>query len=115
MGGLCKLVWWAVAGLFRSRASLEAENLVLRHQLNVLRRKSPARIAFSSVDRIVFAGLYALSPKVLDALKIVKTRHRDPLASRRLSGLLALEITGPRRPTPNRGRNSPTHSRDEHR
>jgi transposase InsO family protein len=72
MGGLCKLIWWAVAGLFRSRTSLEAENLVLRHQLNVLRRKSPARIAFSGLDRMVFAGLYALAPNVLDALKIVK-------------------------------------------
>jgi transposase InsO family protein len=72
MGGLCKLVWWAVAGLFRSRKSLEAENLVLRHQLNVLCRKSPARVAFSSVDGMVFAGLYALAPNVLDALKIVK-------------------------------------------
>ena len=72
MGALCKLIWWAVAGLFRSRTSLEAENPVLRHQLNVLRRKSPARIAFSSVDRMVFAGLYALAPNVLDALNIVK-------------------------------------------
>jgi transposase InsO family protein len=72
MGGLCKLIWRAVAALFRSRTSLEAENLVLRHQLNVLRRKSPARIAFSGVDRMVFAGLYALAPNVLDALKIVK-------------------------------------------
>jgi hypothetical protein len=72
MGGLCKLIWWAVVGLFRSRISLEAENLVLRHQLNVLRRKSPARSAFSGVDRMVFAGLYALAPNALDALKIVK-------------------------------------------
>jgi transposase InsO family protein len=72
MGGLSKLIWLAVVGLFRPRISLEAENLVLRHQLNVLRRKSPARIAFSGVDRMVFAGLYALAPNVLDALKIVK-------------------------------------------
>jgi hypothetical protein len=72
MGGLCKLIWWAVAGLFWSRTSLEAENLVLRHQLNVRCRKSPARIAFSGVDRRVFAGLYALARNVLDALKIVK-------------------------------------------
>jgi len=40
--------------------------------IEVLRRKSPARIAFSGVDRMVFAGLYALAPNVLDALKIVK-------------------------------------------
>ena len=60
------------AGLFRSRAALEAEILVLRHQLNVLRRKSPGRLAFSSIDRLVFAGMYALAPNILDALKIVK-------------------------------------------
>jgi hypothetical protein len=112
MGGLCKLIWWAVVGLFRPWISLEAENLVLRHQLNVLRRKSPARIAFSGVDRMVFAGFYALAPNVLDALKIVKP---DTVASRRLSGLLALEIASSRRPTEDRGRYSPTHSRDEHR
>jgi len=41
---LCKLMWCAFAGLFRSRAALEAEILVLRHQLNVLRRKSPGRL-----------------------------------------------------------------------
>ncbi len=72
MGSLGKLIWCAVVALFRSRASLEAENLVLRHQLNVLRRKSPDRIAFSGLDRMVFAGLYALAPNILDALKIVK-------------------------------------------
>src|SRR6185369_2209985 len=72
MGDLCKLIWYAFAGVFRSRAALEAEILVLRHQLNVLRRKSPARIAFSGVDRMVFAGLYALAPGVLAALQIVK-------------------------------------------
>jgi hypothetical protein len=30
--------WCALIGLFRSRVALEAEILVLRHQLNVLRR-----------------------------------------------------------------------------
>ena len=62
----------ALIGLFRSRAWLQAEILTLRHQLNVLRRKSPQRLAFTSVDRLVFAGLYRLAPGVLDALKIVR-------------------------------------------
>jgi len=48
-------------------ASLQVEILTLRHQLNVLRRKSPQRLAFTSVDRLVFAGLYRLAPGVLDA------------------------------------------------
>src|SRR5260221_2816020 len=43
---LYRLIWCALIGLFRSRAALEAEILVLRHQLNVLRRKSPKRLAF---------------------------------------------------------------------
>ena len=32
-----------------------------RHQLNVLRRKSPKRLAFGNVDRLVFAGLYRVA------------------------------------------------------
>ena len=70
MSELCKLIWYAFAGPFSSRAALVAEILVLRHQLNVLRRKSPSRMAFSGLDRAVFAGLYALA--ILNALKIVK-------------------------------------------
>ena len=61
-----------MAGLFRPRASLHAEILVLRHQLNVLQRKSPKRLVFNNIDRLVFAGLYGLAPNVLDALKILK-------------------------------------------
>ena len=72
MSDLCRLIWCALIGLFRSRTALEAEILVLRHQLNVLRRKSPKRLAFGNVDRLVFAGLYRVAPGVLDALKILK-------------------------------------------
>jgi hypothetical protein len=72
MGDVCSLIWLALIGLFRSRESLQAEILTLRHQLNVLRRKSPQRLTFSCIDRLVFAGLYRLAPGVLDALKIVR-------------------------------------------
>src|SRR5437667_7330726 len=72
MSDLCRLIWCALIGLFRSRTALEAEILVLRHQLNMLRRKSPKRLAFGNVDRLVFAGLYRVAPGVLDALKILK-------------------------------------------
>src|SRR6202041_1404675 len=72
MRDVCSLIWLALIGLFRSRALLQAEILTLRHQLNVLRRKSPQRLAFTSIDRLVFAGLYRLAPDVLDALKIVR-------------------------------------------
>jgi hypothetical protein len=72
MSDLCRLIWCALIGLFRSRAALETENLVLRHQLNVLRRKSPKRVALNSIDRLLLVGLYRLAPGVLDALKIVR-------------------------------------------
>ncbi len=51
MSDLCRLIWYALIGLFRPRTALQAEILVLRHQLNVLRRKSPQRLAFANVDR----------------------------------------------------------------
>jgi hypothetical protein len=72
MGDLFRLIWCAVVGLFRPRAALQVEILVLRHQLNVLRRQSPGRVALSNIDRLVFTGLYRLAPQVLDALKILK-------------------------------------------
>jgi hypothetical protein len=72
MRDVCRLVWLAPIGLFRSRASLQAEILTLRHRLNVLRRKSPQRLTFTGIDRLVFAGLYRLAPGVLEALKIVR-------------------------------------------
>ena len=72
MGDLLKLIWWLVTGFFRSRASLEAEILTLRHQLNVLHRKAPKRVVFSNFDRFVFASPYRIAPGVLNALVIVK-------------------------------------------
>ena len=72
MREVCSLIWLALVGAFRSRASLEAENMILRHQLNVLQRKSSKRPTFGMLDRLIFAGLYRLAPKVLGALAIVK-------------------------------------------
>ena len=68
----CSLVWLALVGLFRSRASLEAEILILRHQLNIQRRQSPKRLNFSTLDRLIFVGLYRLAPSILGALAILK-------------------------------------------
>ena len=72
MSDLCRLIWSAVVGLFRSRAALQAEIVLLRHQLNVLRRKSPKRVDLNNIDRLVFVGIYRLAPQVLDALQILK-------------------------------------------
>src|SRR5262247_3792269 len=74
MSDLWRLMWCALIGLFRSRAALEAEILVLRHQLNVLRRGCPKRLVLNSIDRLLLVGLYRLAPGVLDALKIIRPR-----------------------------------------
>jgi hypothetical protein len=70
MSDLGRLIWCTLIGLFRPRATLEAENLVLRHQLNVLQRKSPKRVALSNIDRLLLVGLYRLAPGVL--VKIIR-------------------------------------------
>ena len=61
-----------VVDLIRSRAALEAEIWVLRQQINVLRRTASKKHAFSTIDRMIFVGLYRLFPKISDALAIVK-------------------------------------------
>src|ERR1700746_2213425 len=68
----CSLVWSVLVRLFRSRASLEAEILILRHQLNIQRRHLPKRLAFSAMDRLIFVALYRLLPGTLNALTLVK-------------------------------------------
>jgi len=66
------LVWSVLVSLVRSRVSLEAEILILRHQLNIQRRHLPKRLAFSAMDRLIFVGLYRLAPNTIKALTIVK-------------------------------------------
>jgi hypothetical protein len=55
---LLRLLCGALIGLFKSSARREAEILVLRQQINVLRRKSPKRPALNNADRLLF-GLSA--------------------------------------------------------
>src|SRR5258707_5946265 len=57
---------------FKSRRRLEAEILVLRHQLNVLQQRMPHRVHLRWADRAVFIWLYRRYPRMLDALTIVR-------------------------------------------
>ena len=57
---------------FTRRARLEAENLLLRQQLVVLRRKSPKRVRLWNIDRLLLVWLYRLYPSLLDAIIIVQ-------------------------------------------
>ena len=58
---------------FKSRRRLEAEILILRHQLNVLRKRAPRRgLQLRWVDRALFIWLYRRCPRILDAITIVR-------------------------------------------
>ena len=61
-----------VTKTFQSRAALQLENMVLRHQILVLQRKQKKRVWFTSWDKILWILLYRWWPKALDALVIVK-------------------------------------------
>ena len=59
---------------FKSRQRLEAEIMILRHQLNVLQQRTPRRrLHLSWVDRALFIWLYRRYPRILDAITIVES------------------------------------------
>jgi hypothetical protein len=94
------LVWSVLVLLFRSRVSLEAEILILRHQLNIQRRHLPKRLAFSAMDRLIFVGLcVSFGAKYHQGADDCEAGHRHPLAPYRFQIVLALEIAPPLRPT----------------
>ena len=57
---------------FKSRRHLEAEILVLRHQLSVLQQRAPRRLHLRWADRALFIWLYRRCPRILDAVTIVR-------------------------------------------
>jgi hypothetical protein len=72
MTDLFKLILGILASRFKARATLEAENLVLRQQVNVLRRRTPKRPHLNNTDRFLFVWLYRWFPSVLEAVAIVR-------------------------------------------
>jgi hypothetical protein len=50
---------------FKSRRRLEAEVLVLRHQLNVLQQRAPHRLCLTWIDRALFVWLYRGYPRIV--------------------------------------------------
>ena len=66
------LLLHVVVSPFRTKARLEAEIILLRHQLSVLRRRVPSTPKLAVADRLVFVWLYRLFPSVLYAVTIVQ-------------------------------------------
>src|SRR5262245_4568654 len=72
MTELLRLILHVVASLFKPRTKLVAEILVLRQQLNVLRRQVSKRPQLSNTDRFLFVWLYRWFPSVLSAIAILR-------------------------------------------
>jgi transposase InsO family protein len=72
MLGLFELLVYWLCSRVNSRRRLEAENLVRRHQVNILRRRAPKRLRLSNLDRLIFVWLHRLCPVVADAVTIIR-------------------------------------------
>ncbi len=77
-----QLLLHELAGCLRSRAELELENLVLRHQVEILRRSAPKRVRLVRADRFVFTLLLRLWPRIAQSIRIVHPKtlvrwHRE--------------------------------------
>jgi transposase InsO family protein len=60
----------ALVSPLKTQARLEAEILLLRHQLNVLRRQVRSKPRLTVADRLIFVWLYRLFPRTLNAITI---------------------------------------------
>src|SRR3972149_6705316 len=72
MFALLCFVLVVLASPFKSKSRLEAENVALRHQLIVLRRKVHGRVRLTNNDRWFFIQLYRWFPSVLMVLTIIR-------------------------------------------
>ena len=72
MIGFLILFLHVLASPFKTQARLEAEIVLLRHQLNVLRQRVPSKPRLTVADRLLFVWLYRLFPSVLNAVTIVQ-------------------------------------------
>ena len=72
MIGLLCFVLAVLASPFKSKLRLEAENAVLRHQLNVVRRRLPSRVRLTNHDRWFLIQLYRWFPSILKVLTVIR-------------------------------------------
>src|SRR5258707_8871899 len=69
---LLRFVLAILASPFKSKSRFEAENVALRHQFIVLRRKVQGRVRLTNNDRWFFIQLYRWFPSILQVLTIVR-------------------------------------------
>src|SRR5258708_31724788 len=87
-----KLFVHVLVSPFKTQARLEAEIVMLRHQLTVLRRRVPSKPKLAVADRLLFVWLYRLFPLVLNVATIVQPETIIRWHRTRLPPVLALEV-----------------------
>src|SRR5471032_673633 len=72
MVGILRALGIFVADMFKSRWRFQAENLLLRHQLNIALRRAPPRPRLLGSDRALLIWMTRLWPTLLGATKVVQ-------------------------------------------
>jgi transposase InsO family protein len=67
-----QILLYVLASVFKSRRRLAAENIALRHQILLLKRKHRGRIKLRGLDRFILGWLSRIVPAVADTIIIVK-------------------------------------------
>src|SRR5260370_13840381 len=111
----CSLIWSALVLLFRSRSSLAAEILVLRHQIKHTETAFAPEAdvqRHGPLDLCLAIWIGAKSPTRCGGFE---ARYRYKVATRRVQIVLALEVTTSWWPTNLTDRDTQAYPRDEHR
>src|SRR5665811_1768050 len=110
MTELLKLIFGVLASLFKSRAKLEAEILILRQQINVLRPRAPKRPVYRIFDSAWTQRTYGVSSSPNEgsiqadsrrtgfALQVESkagSRNPDPTATDQCASPAGTETTAP--------------------
>jgi len=66
------MFWIFAVDLFKSRSRLEAENLFLRHQLNIALRRAPLRVRVSGSDRTLIVLMTRIWPSLVGLAQVIQ-------------------------------------------
>lgn len=66
-----RILRYILTSAFKSQGRLSAENIALRHQVVVLKRRHRGRVKLRGLDRVILGWLSRMGPAVADAIIIV--------------------------------------------
>lgn len=72
MVGILVAVFYLALDAFKPRAQLEAELIVLRHEITVLLRTRRTRVRLTNTDRAILVWVYRFFPTILNTRRIIR-------------------------------------------